>query len=462
MDGFVDFAGVFGDAPMIPFRAEWVDRFDIARRIGFLKHLRCFLLSGTFSLNFESIFGGAGRALRHDMYRRYWFGHTLAAVGRWMKRTGVGWLTWELTESSSWLGIVAFADLVPMMIFLILSGAIADRIGLMRIVKLSQILSGLIALLFAGLIFTDLITIEAVVVLSVCFGAAEALSQPARLAAVHGLVPQKDLSSAIALGSAAFNASRIVGPAIAGGLILFVGTGWVIALCAAVFFGFYLILRTLEFPESTGEKKLSLDLFVDIWRGMQYVYGHASIRFIMVLMIAVSLFLRPVIELMPGVSGQVFDAGPAGLSLLLGAIGAGALTTSLWLARRGEMAGLTRLLTFSILGGGMALMLTMAFGKLWLAVLFFMVVGGFMLAGNVSAQSLIQNTVEPTMRARVLSLFIIFAHGMPALGAIIMGWIASSAGLQVTVGGGALLMVLAWLWARPRAVGMAEELEKAD
>ena len=413
-------------------------------------------------MNFDAIFGGAGRALRHETYRRYWFGHTLAAVGRWMKRTGVGWLTWELTESSSWLGIVAFADLLPMMIFLILSGAIADRIGLMRIVKLSQILSGLIAMVFAGLIFTDLITIEAVVVLSLCFGAAEALSQPARLAAVHSLVPREDLSSAIALGSAAFNASRIVGPAIAGGLILWIGTGWVIALCAAVFFGFYLILRTIQFTESNQQKKLSLDLFVDIWRGIQYVHGHSSIRFIMILMVAVSLFIRPVIELMPGVSGQVFEAGPAGLSLLLGAIGAGALLTSLWLARRGEMAGLTQLLTLSILGGGLALMLAMAFGELWLAVLFFMVVGSFMLAGNVSAQSLIQNTVDQGMRARVLSLFIIFAHGMPAIGAVIMGWVASSAGLQITIGCGALLMVLVWLWARPRAGEMAILLERPD
>ena len=96
-----------------------------------------------FSLSFSSVFGGAGRALRHPVYRRFWFGHSLAAVGRWMKRTAVGWLTWELTESTSWLGIVAFADLVPMMLFVILSGAIADRVGLMRIVRLSQVLSGL-------------------------------------------------------------------------------------------------------------------------------------------------------------------------------------------------------------------------------------------------------------------------------------------------------------------------------
>lgn len=136
-----------------------------------------------------------------------------------MKRTAVGWLTWELTESTSWLGIVAFADLVPMVVATILAGAVADHVGLMRIVKLSQVLAGCVALLFAALVLTGLITIEAVVVLSLMFGASEALGQPARMAAVHAMVARADLSAAIALGSAAFNASRIVGPAIAGALI---------------------------------------------------------------------------------------------------------------------------------------------------------------------------------------------------------------------------------------------------
>jgi len=413
-------------------------------------------------LKISSLFGGVGHALRHPVYRTYMAGHTLAAVGRWMKRTAVGWLAWELTESTSWLGVVAFADLASMMVFVILSGAIADRLGLMRIVKLSQVLSGLIAIVFAVLVFTGLITIEGVVVLSLFFGAAEALSQPARLAVVNAMVPREDLSAAIALSAAAFNASRIVGPALAGALIIWTNTGTVIAICAAIFFVFYLLLRTIHIAEVATGQKLSLELFVDIWRGIQYVHRHSGIRFLMGLMVVVSLFLRPVIELMPGVSGKVFDAGPAGLSLLLGAIGAGALVASLWLARRGEMGGLTRLVTFSIFGAGVALMLSMVSPKLWVALAFFTVVGVFMLIGNVGAQSLIQNAVDSRVRARVLSLFIVFAHGVPAIGAVVMGWIASQAGLQATIGCGALLMVLVWLWARPRAGKMAAILEGSE
>ncbi|NKB19908.1 MAG: MFS transporter [Alphaproteobacteria bacterium] len=410
----------------------------------------------------KSIFGAAGRALQHAVYRRYMIGHTLSATGRWMKRTAVGWVAWELTHSATWLGIVAFADLFPMMIFVILSGAIADRVGLMRIVKLSQILSSLIAFVFAALIFTDLITIEAVVVLSVCFGAAEALSQPARMAAVHGMVPREDLSAAIAIGGATFNASRIVGPAIAGGLIIWVNSGTVIALCGVIFFIFYLLLRTIEIAESGPRQQLSFELFVDIWRGMQYVHGNTGIRFLITLMVSVSLLMRPVMELMPGVSDQIFNAGPAGLSLLLGSIGGGALLASLWLARRGEMAGLTNLVTLSILGCGLALALAMAFGHLWVAVGFLMVTGACMLTGNVGAQSLIQNTVDAHIRARVLSLFIVFAHGLPAIGALLIGWIASHAGLQWTLTCSGLILAVVWLWGRMQTRGMAKILEKAD
>ena len=138
------------------------------------------------------------------------------------------------------------------------------------------------------------------------------------------------------------------------------------------------------------------------------------------------------------------------------------MVASLWLARRGEMTGLTGLVTRSILGAGLALMLSMTFGELWIAVAFFMVVGGFMLVGNVGAQSLIQHAVDSRVRARVLSLFIVFAHGLPAFGAAIMGWIASQAGLQATIGCGALVMGLVWLWARPRAGKMAVILERSD
>ncbi|MGE3646014.1 MAG: MFS transporter [Beijerinckiaceae bacterium] len=412
-------------------------------------------------MSFSKAFGGAGRALATPLFRRYWTGHTLATIGRWMKRTAVGWLAWELTESPAWLGIVTFADLLPTVLLAVLAGAISDRFGFMRIIRLSQIAAAILSAVFATLILTGAINIYAVTVLAFVFGAVESMGQPARMSAVHALVARRDLSSAIALGSASFNASRIVGPGIAGFLIVWTNTGVVIGLCAFSFLSFYLILRTLDFGEpNAGGTRSPAALLGDIRSGIVYAFTHTGLRFVFLLLAATSFFIRPVIELMPGISARVFAAGPTGLSLLLAAIGAGALTASLWLARRGEMRGLTGLLIGSTIVTGVALMLAMQFRNIWLAAAFLCVMGAAMLTGNVSAQTLVQNSVEAQMRARVMSLFIVFAYGLPAIGAVLMGWIATWAGLQATIAGGALFMFLFWAWGRPQKTAMSHALEQ--
>ena len=376
-----------------------------------------------------------------------------------MYRTAVGWLAWELTHSPGWLGVIAFADLIPTVLLSILSGAFADRFGFMRIIRLSQIMAITLTLGLAALIFSGHINVISLLVFTMCLGCAESLGQPARMSAVNAMVSKRDLSSAIALGSASFNASRIIGPAIAGALILWVGTGVVILACSLMFLLFYLQVRTIHIVEANSGAKAPGNLLLDVRSGVSYVLAHRGIRFVMILLAATSFFVRPVIELMPGVSGQIFNAGPTGLALLLGSIGSGALLASLLLARRGEMRGLTRLLVLSTIATGVTLMLAMQFQNIWIASGFLVAMGAFMLSGNVAAQTLVQNSVEPEFRARVMSLFIVFAYGLPALGAVLMGWVASMAGLQPAIGGGALFMVIFWLWALPRREAMGKRLE---
>ncbi len=202
----------------------------------------------------------------------------------------------------------------------------------------------------------------------------------------------------------------------------------------------------------------------DIRFGIVYAFAHPGLRFVFILLAATSFLIRPVIELLPGISGQVFNAGPAGLSFLLAAIGVGAMTASLWLAPRGDTKGLTRLLVSSTSVTGIALMLAMAFPRLWVAATFLVIMGAAMLVGNVAAQTLVQNTVDSNFRSRVMSLFIVFAYGLPAVGAVIMGWVSSYAGFPRAIDGGALLMLVFWAWARPQqaATGALLEAHKAD
>jgi MFS family permease len=415
-----------------------------------------------YSINMAAMFGGIGRALSHREYRRFWAANAISTIGRWMYRMSVGWLTWELTGSTSWLGIVAFAEIFPTVLLSFIAGAIADRIGYGRVMRSCQLLNTIVVAVFAGLILGGAITIELVLVLTITYGILEALSTPARMSVVHTLVPQRDLSPAVALGSTSFNAARFLGPAIAGLLITYFSIGVVISICAVAFAQFYIVLIFLRIDETGRDRKMSLELFGDMKRGLAYVLGDRGIRFLMLLLAATGLLIRPFMELLPGFSDQVFGRGPEGMSILLSSIGLGAVFSGLWLAQRGETRGLTRLVTVSMMVCALALLLFSLASNLWLGAGFLLVLGFFMLLAGVGSQTLIQNVVESHMRARVLSLFVLISWGLPALGAITMGWLAEYIGLQEVVGGGAALVLVVWLWARRGVSGMAAGLERID
>lgn len=414
------------------------------------------------SISMAGMFGGISRALSHREYRRFWVGNFISTVGRWMYRMSVGWLTWELTESTSWLGIVAFAEIFPTLLLSFFAGAIADRIGYGRVMRSCQVLMTLVGIIFAALVLGQMISIELVLVLTISYGILEALSTPARMSVVHSLVPLKDLSAAVALGSTSFNGARFLGPAIAGVLISFSSIGVVMSICAVAFAYFYMVLIFLHINESGRDRKMSFELIGDMKHGLIYVLGHKGIGYLMLLLAATGLLIRPFMELLPGFADQVFGRGADGMSILLSSIGFGAIFSGLWLAQRGETRGLTHLVTISLMICAVALLAFCVTDHLWLGAAFLMVLGCFMLLAGIGSQTLIQNVVEPSMRARVLSLFVLISWGLPALGAVAMGWLAEYAGLQEVVGGGAVLTLAAWLWARRVSPTMAAGLERPD
>ncbi|NQU71712.1 MAG: MFS transporter [Rhodospirillales bacterium] len=412
------------------------------------------------SINIGGMFGGISRALSHREYRRFFIANFLSTIGRWMYRMSVGWLTWELTKSTSWLGIVAFSEIFPTLLLSFFAGAIADRIGYGRVMRACQFLTTFVGILFATLVLHGSITIELILALTICYGSLEALSTPARMSVVHAMVPLEDLSAAVALGSTSFNAARFLGPAIAGLLITYLSTGLVMSVCAVMFFQFYIVLIFLRINESGRDRKMSFELCGDMKQGLIYVWGHHGIRFLMLLLGVTGLLIRPFMELLPGFSDQVFGRGPEGMSILLSSIGLGAVFSGLWLAQRGETRGLTHLVTVSMMICAVALLAFSMTGYLWLGAAFLFVLGCFMLLAGIGSQTLIQNVVDSSMRARVLSLFVLISWGLPALGAVAMGWLAEFVGLQEVVGGGAVLTLGVWLWARRVTPSMAAGLEK--
>jgi MFS family permease len=406
------------------------------------------------------MFGGIGRALSHRDYCLYWASNGITTIGRWMYRIAVGWLTWELTESTTWLGIIAFAESFPLVVFSVLAGAIADRIGYIRITILAQTAMAAVAIVFAAVTLFGSITIELVLISAVLIGSLESLTTPARMALVHALVPKQDLSAAIALGSASFNAARFVGPAIAGGLLVWAGTGAVLAVVAVTFVQFCVILLIVKADEPERTPGPWRDLVGDMVIGIRYGFGHPGIRFLLIMLGMTGLLIRPVIELMPGFSAEVFDRGADGLAILMSVLGFGAMISCIWIGMRGRTVGLTRLVTVSLLAQGIALILSTLAGDIWIAAACFGVVGFAMLVGGVGSQTLMQSAVDSGMRARVMSLFIVISWGLPAFGALAAGWIATFAGLPLTIAAGGVLTIVLWLWARPQAEKLETDLEK--
>lgn len=406
--------------------------------------------------------GGIGKVLSQRDFAIYWASNGVNTVGRWMYRIAVAWLAWELTESTVWLGIVAFAESIPLVIFSVVAGALADRVGYIRITILAQTATAVAAVIFAAMTLLGLMTIELVVVFALLIGTLESLTTPARMALVHALVPKDHLAAAIGLTGATFNGSRFVGPAIAGILISVSGSGVVLAVVAATFTQFCIALLAIKVQEPERKPGPWRDIFGDMATGIKYGFTHPGIRFLLIMLGITGLLIRPVIELMPGFAAQVFDSGSDGFAILMSAIGFGAMVSCLWVGMRGRTEGLTNLVTISLLIQGIGLVLSTQAGQIWIATISFAVVGFAMLVGGVGSQTLIQNAVESDVRARVMSLFIVISWGLPAFGALAAGWIASFAGMEATIAAGGVLTVALWIWARPQAIRLRRDLEKQD
>ncbi|NBP72489.1 MAG: MFS transporter [Alphaproteobacteria bacterium] len=406
--------------------------------------------------------GGIGKVLSQRDFAIYWASNGVNTVGRWMYRIAVAWLAWELTESTVWLGIVAFAESIPLVIFSVVAGALADRVGYIRITILAQTATAVAAVIFAAMTLLGLMTIELVVVFALLIGTLESLTTPARMALVHALVPKDHLAAAIGLTGATFNGSRFVGPAIAGILISVSGSGVVLAVVAATFTQFCIALLAIKVQEPERKPGPWRDIFGDMATGIKYGFTHPGIRFLLIMLGITGLLIRPVIELMPGFAAQVFDSGSDGFAILMSAIGFGAMVSCLWVGMRGRTEGLTNLVTISLLIQGIGLVLSTQAGQIWIATISFAVVGFAMLVGGVGSQTLIQNAVESDVRARVMSLFIVISWGLPAFGALAAGWIASFAGMEATIAAGGVLTVALWIWARPQAIRLRSDLEKQD
>jgi len=400
--------------------------------------------------------------LRHPLYKRYMLGNSLSLLGLWVHRVGLGWLTWQLTESGFWLGAIAFADLFPAIVIGPFAGVWADRVDRVRLLRWTQGVGALLSLMLFALVFAGLAEVYALMAIAVCLGVAASIAQPARLALIPSLVESGDMSSAVALGSAVFNTARFVGPMIAGGLIatshvsytfLFNGLSYLVMVGA---------LLTIPAGLQAARRPLDVHILQDIADGIRYTLEHATIRVVIFIILCVATLGKPVAELLPGFADAVFGRGPVGLALMTQAMGIGALTGGVVLARLSVVQHLSVLAVagFLLTGVLMAVFGLVSNFYVGLGVLFFLSMA--ISVTGITTQTLVQHAVRDDMRGRVMSIWGLIFRGSPSIGVLVMGTAAdfSSLGSVVVVAGG--VCVLASLYGfRQQRSGQIFEKELA-
>ena len=401
---------------------------------------------------------GQGEGQGKSIYQIWSFpNYVLFAVGAcanhitiWAQRVGIGWLAWELTGSTAWLGIVAAADLAPMLVLATIAGAVADRVNALRMVRIFQGLFVVQAVILAALTVTGLITIEALFLLSLMTGVTHPFWLASRQIVMPATVPREHVGTIVALDSASFQSARFVGPAVAGLFIPLVGVGgiFVAHVIGSSSFLLALILLTVTVPD--GRRKGRKRILGDIGDGFQYIRGHGGIAYMLLLMGAVSMFLRPIQDMLPGFADEVFSRGAVGLAWLTSAMGIGAMMSATRIAMRGRITGLTRHALAGGLGVVVATVALAATDMFWLGVVAAVAFGYTFNTVSTSTQALIHSTVADDMRGRVVSFYMLVFRGMPAIGALIVGLLAEVLGVRFTAVVAAVACFGVWLAVVPR------------
>lgn len=383
--------------------------------------------------------------LKNASFGVYSAGSAVSLIGMWMQRIAIGWLTWELTGSGLWLGIVAFADFFPVLLVGPVAGAAADRWDRLRVVKTSQVVSLAQATAMTVLTATGHMNIGLLVALTAFQGVVVAFNQPARLALVPSLVPQADLASAVAINSVVFNLARFVGPMLAGPAIVWWGVEAAFLANALSYVAFLVALQRVRVEQTRVEPAKRLSFGTDLREGIRYTATHPGIAALLVLLIATGIGGRPLNELLPGFAADVFRSGAVGLSILAAAIGGGAILGGLWLGHRAHSGGLASVAIGGALAGAVAAVLAVATGSMWVAVPAVAVFGFCMSTSGIAIQTLIQLAADRSMRGRVMGLYGLIFRGAPAIGALAAGLVSAQFGLRWPVFAGALLVAAACL-----------------
>ena len=361
-----------------------------------------------------------------------------------MQEVAQAWLVLEISHSAFWLGLDAFLGDIPIFLFSLVGGVIADRMSRRRLLLASQLVQMTCAFTLVGLIVFGIVRVPHILALSFIVGTAQSFGGPAYSALVPTLVEKEDLPNAIALNSIQFNLARVIGPVLGGIALTRLGGAWCFGLNGLSFVAVIislLLLRPSFKPERTGESILA-----SMKQGFGFIRKQGAMEALIVLAFCMTALAIPMITFLPVFAKDVFHAGPTTYTLLLASSGLGSVAGALIVAAMGNVhnKGRIALLMLMCMGAGMA---GFALSKyLVLSCILLFLSGAALIGAFAMISSLVQLITTNEMRGRVMSVYnVAFRGGMP-FGSVATGWLVPIFSAPVVISANGVLLLLLGLY----------------
>ena len=386
-------------------------------------------------------------ALHYYNYRLWFMGQLVSLIGTWMQTTAQAYLVFELTKSPAYLGYVGFASGLPVWLFTLYGGVIADRVSRRTLLVITQSAMMILAFILAWLVFAGTVQAWQIIVLAFLLGVANAFDAPTRQAFVVELVDREDLTNAIALNSIMFNAAVVVGPAVAGLTYAAFGPAWCFTINGVSFIAVIvalLLMHIQPMPRRDGRTST----ITELKEGLRYVASHGTVRMLIASQAVISLFGIGFVTLFPAWAVTVLGGDVTTNGLMLSARGLGAVAAGLMIAALGRYRSKGKLWTVGSFVMPVA-MLVFAFIRwipLSLAVL--VILGwSFMILVNTT-NALVQINISDSLRGRVMGVLTLAFFGFMPIGSLLAGSMANRVGEPITVAISAvvLLAFAAFTW----------------
>lgn len=365
------------------------------------------------------------RALRHRNYRLYWFGQLISLIGTWMQNVAQSWLVYRLTGSPLALGLVSFSQTVPILMFALFGGVIADRVNKRKLIITTQTIAMLLAFILAALTWTNTVQVWMVMLIAFCLGTSDSFDMPARQVFVAETVGKEDLMNAIALNSTMFNTARIIGPAVAGVLVATVGEAGAFTLNGISYVAVIAMLLMMKVPSSATAPARNASVWSNLKEGLAYIRHDRKVLTLLSMVAVPAIFGMTYSTLMPVFAKDVLEVGAQGQGLLLSAAALGALVGALTLASLGNFKHKGWLVTGGSIVFSIGLLLFSSSRSFLLSLLILPFVGGAMLIQMSSTQTLLQTEVPDALRGRVMSVYMMMFRGMQPFAGLQGGTLAA-------------------------------------